>query len=155
MPILATRMSSESDLDVCTPPDVVEKANIATEKLLPEKSRERYNFAYSKFMNWRTNHNIKSFSENVMLAYFEELSATMKASSLWTIYSMLRTTINIYNNTNISTYCKLISFIKRKSDGYKPKKSKTLTPPQINNFLKNAPDSQYLFMKVNILFPFK
>jgi hypothetical protein len=143
-------MSSDSDeVILCTPPHITEKAKEATNNLLPKKSRERYDIVYKKFMEWRLKNNIKSFSENVLLAYFEELSSGMKPSSLWAIYSMLRTTINIkQNNTNIATYHKLISLLKRKSDGFKSKKSKTLTSKEINNFLEQAPDDKYLFMKV-------
>lgn len=37
---------------------------------------------------------------------------------------------------------------KRKSDGYKPKKSSTLTTAQINQFIKETADGKYLLSKV-------
>lgn len=141
-------MSSDSENEVLTPPNITQIAENASSSLLPVKSRERYELAYQKFMEWRLKNNIQSFSENVMLAYFQELSEKMKPSSLWAFYSMLRTTININNNVNIATYSKLIILLKRKSDGFKSKKSKVLTAKNINDFLENAPDSQYLLMKV-------
>ena len=52
------------------------------------------------------------------------------------------------HNVNIATYSKLIILLKRKSDGFRSKKSKVLTAKNINDFLENAPDSQYLFIKV-------
>ena len=72
----------------------------------------------------------------------------MKPSSLWAIYSMLKSTINInHNNINIATYPKLIGLLKRKSDGYQPKKSNILTSKQIKTFLEEAPN-KFLFEKV-------
>lgn len=141
-------MSSDSENEILTPPNITKAAEEASTSLLPVKSRERYETVYRKFMEWRLRNNIKSFSENVMLAYFQELSEKIKPSSLWAFYSMLRTTINMNHNVNIATYSKLIILLKRKSDGFRSKKSKVLTAKNINDFLENAPDSQYLFIKV-------
>ncbi|KAJ3665542.1 hypothetical protein Zmor_001033 [Zophobas morio] len=145
-------MSSDSDELMCTPPEIIEKAKTAIENLLPAKSRDRYETVYHKFMERKLKNKVNSLSENVMLVYFEELSTTMKPSSLWAIYSMLRATINIkHDKINIATYPKLIALLKRKADGFKSKKSKTLTSKNINDFLQNAPDTQYLFMKVVLI----
>jgi hypothetical protein len=142
---------SESDSPLeCTPPKITEAARNTSLNLLPEKSRERYKIAYKQFMDWRTVKNIKSsYSENVLLAYFGELCEKVKPNSLWVHYSMLRSSLIVYHNVNISEYLKLRAFLKRKSDGYKPKKSKTLTSEQINQFLLKAPDDKYLFTKVD------
>ena len=71
-------MSSDSDELMCTPPEIIEKAKTAIDNLLPRKSRERYEIVYQKFMEWKIKNKVNSLSENVMLAYFEELSTTMK-----------------------------------------------------------------------------
>lgn len=142
----------ENDEISSTPPNIIEMAEVATSNLLPTKSRERYETTYQKFMNWRLKNKLNSFSENVMLAYFQDLSSKMKPSSLWAFYSMLRSTINIKHNINIATYCKLIALLKRKSDGFKCKKSMVLTSKHINDFLEKAPDNEYLFMKVTYLY---
>lgn len=76
----------------------------------------------------------------------------MKPSSLWSIHSMLRSTINLnHENVNIAHYPKLIALLKRKSDGFKGKKSKILTPEEIKKFLEKAPNSIFLLMKVRII----
>ncbi|CAH0552504.1 unnamed protein product [Brassicogethes aeneus] len=137
---------------LCTPPEIVDSAKAATKNLLPVKSRERYEINYDKFMKWRTSNKIQSFSENVLLAYFEQLSITMKPSTLWATYSMLKSTISINHDINIASYSKLQALLKRKSDGFKSKKSKVLNSQQINTFLKNAPDRKYLLMKVILIF---
>lgn len=62
---------------------------------------------------------------------------------------MLKSTLNIKDNINIETYSKLIAFLKRKKDGYLPKKSKCLEIEDIEKFITSAPDEDYLLMKVN------
>lgn len=147
--IFSYKISSPSENELYhTPPDSMDTAKYASESLLPSKSRERYETTYQKFMDWRLENNTNSFSENVLLAYFQELSNQMKPTTLWSIYSMLRTTLNIYNNLNITAYAKLTDFLKSNSYGFKSRKSKILSSKQIDEFLKNAPDKEYLFMKV-------
>lgn len=144
-------MSSDSETENLTPPNISEIAEAAKNNLLPAKSEGRYKLTYNKFMEWRLKNAINSFSENVMIAYFEVLSNTMKPSSLWSFYSMLKATVNINHNVDIAKYSKLQALLKRKSDGFKSKKSKILTSQNIKDFLENAPDDKYLFMKVRLL----
>lgn len=83
------------------------------------------------------------------MAYFAELADKIKPSSLWTHYSMLRSTLSVHHCIDITSYMKLRALLKRKSDGYKPKKSKVLTSQEINQFLEVAPDDKFLFIKVS------
>ncbi|KAJ8912574.1 hypothetical protein NQ315_006646 [Exocentrus adspersus] len=53
----------------------------------------------------------------------------MKSSTLWSVYSMLRATLNIYNKVDIGTYLKLRAFLKLE-----------------------APDDTYLSTKVAMIF---
>lgn len=142
----------EKDDLMGTPPEITEAASLATENLLPTKSKSQYERQYKLFMDWRLETKTDSLSEIVLLAYFQNLSTKMKPSSLWAIYSMLRMTINLKNNVDISKYPKLCAFLKRTSNGYKPKKSSVLTPEQIQDFLLSAPDEIYLFTKVRSFF---
>lgn len=146
----SNKMYSDSD-DEMSPPNVTNLAKSEVNKLLPKKSRDRYENVYKKFMIWRQKHNISSFSENVLMAYFDELSNEMKPSSLWSIYSMLRSTLCLkQENINIAQYMNLIELLKCKSNGFRSKKSNILTAEEINNFLIKAPDSKYLLMKVHL-----
>ncbi|KAI4470655.1 serine-threonine protein kinase [Holotrichia oblita] len=115
-------IEQENEEFTATPPEIGEQAIRATVNLLPEKSRIQYEGAYNLFSKWCSEKQIKIYSENVLLAYFQQLSASMKPPSLWTIYLMLRSTLNLKNNVDITKYPKLCSFLKRTSDGYKPKK---------------------------------
>uniref|UniRef100_A0A6P7FIG9 Uncharacterized protein LOC114330684 n=1 Tax=Diabrotica virgifera virgifera TaxID=50390 RepID=A0A6P7FIG9_DIAVI len=138
-------MDSDSEIEN-TPPELREQANSLS--LLPSTSREKYETTYKQFMDWKKKYKTKSFSENIIMAYFEELSKSRKSSTLWSIYSMLKSTININHGINISTYAKLRTFLKRKSDGYIAKKAQTLTSEEINQFIREAPDDRYLLTKV-------
>lgn len=57
-----------------------------------------------------------------MLVYFSEKAKTFKCSTLWAQYSMVKSCMVIYDNIDISKYGKLVSFLKRNSDGYSGKK---------------------------------
>ncbi|XP_071562162.1 uncharacterized protein [Temnothorax nylanderi] len=146
-------ITSENDTDSpLTPAEIKQTAKNATENLIPQKSKQKYNKAYKQFMDWRAEKKIKSFSENILLAYLSELSHNHKPTTLWATYSMLKTTLNINNNININNYQKLVPFLKKQSRGFQPKKSKVLTPEEINEFLNKASDQQYLDTKVAMIF---
>ncbi|KAJ8914666.1 hypothetical protein NQ315_017363 [Exocentrus adspersus] len=83
-----------------TPPEIIEAAKEIEANLLPEKSQKIYKQTYKKFFDYCTQK--KSYSENVLLVYFGELSKKMKSSTLWSVYSMLRATLNIYNKVDIT-----------------------------------------------------
>jgi hypothetical protein len=69
-------INSDSCIDMeCTPSEVLEVAKNNSFNLLPPKSRDRYEFSYKQFMDWRIKKEIKSsFSENVLIG---ELSETV------------------------------------------------------------------------------
>lgn len=131
-----------------TPPELSIIAQNASENILPEKSKSRYISTYDEFIAWREEKKANSFSENVMLAYFSELSAKLKPSTLWSRFSMIKSMLKIRNNVDISEYPKLNAFLKRQSDGFTSKKSKILTSNEVERFLNEAPDDRYLATKV-------
>ncbi|XP_071569295.1 uncharacterized protein [Temnothorax nylanderi] len=142
---------SESDDVFGIPEKIAEAAKNVEQNLLPTKSKSRYETTYLTFMNWRKEKNINSFSENVLLAYISELSKKTKPSTLWSQYSMLKSTLIAKQNVNIHSYSKLTAFLKRKSNGFKSKKSKVFTSNEIQKFLNEAPDDQYLATKVALI----
>lgn len=130
--------------------DIEAAAEEAVNELLPSKSRKVYEKAYEDFIKWCRQKKIQdNTNENVFLAYFNEKSKTVRASTLWAHYSMIKSIIMVKSNINISEYQKLKAFLKRKNDGYKPKKSKVLTDEQVNQFLIEAPDNNFLMTKVS------
>lgn len=143
-------MESDSDA-ICTPEEIIDQANVATQGLLPAKSKEIYIKEYDNFMEWRNKNRVNSFTERVMLAFFEDKSKSFKPSTLWSTYSKLKATLLINNSVDIGKYSKLIAYLKQKSVGYKPKKSQTFSRDEINKFLMEAPDNKNLMFKVNYL----
>lgn len=119
------------------------------EHQLPEKTDYRYEKTYATFVKWQKETNeTTSFDENTLLAYLNELSKTLKCSSLWCMYSMLKRTIYRHHNVDISLYSRLSAFLKEKSMGYESKKCKVFSADEIQRFLTEAPDEDYLAMKV-------
>ena len=91
-------------------------------------------------------------TENVLLAYFSDRSKSMKPTTLWSEYSMVRACLTVKENVGIKKHPKLLAFLKRNSAGFRSKKSKTLNRTLILEFLKEAPDSLYLMKKVVTIF---
>lgn len=143
-------MDENEESLTCTPPEIVQLAAATTSTLIPETSKSIYNKVYATFNEWRLRNNTNSFSENVLLAYFAELSAKYKPSSLWSFYSIIKSMLRINNDVDLEKYCKLRAFLKRKSEGFQAKKSSTLTPEQIRKFIDEAPDQFFLLHKVNL-----
>lgn len=80
-----------------------------------------------------------------LLVYFQNSQSN---KSLWSTYSMLKSCLIIYDNTDISKYAKLIAYLKQITKQYQPKKSAVLTEEQITKFIVEAPSSLFLLMKV-------
>lgn len=142
---------SGSETDSDCPMDIEAAAEAAINGLLPEKSKALYEAAYKKFEDWRLKNRVKTTDEKCLLAYFSQELKDKRPSTKWSQYSMLRTTLNVKMGIDISGFMNLKSFLKRKSDGYRPKKSKIFTKEQIFKFLKEAEDSIHLATKVNLM----
>ena len=96
------------------PPEIVQAAKEVTLNLLPDKSKRLYVSAYDNFKSWRSIKKTTLFVEDVFLAYFKDISKTISPPTLWTRFSMLKTTIRTFDKIDISTYHQLIAYIKKK-----------------------------------------
>lgn len=67
---------------------------------------------------------------------------------MWSIFSMLKATLKVKNSVDISTYHKLIAFVKQRSKGYKAKKSGIFEKSHFIKFILEPPDSKFLMIKV-------
>lgn len=143
-------MSEESDI-MCTPPELRLEAEKMSDELLPQKSKAVYLKSYSMLKAWCQTKEVEKISENVLLVYFQEQAKNKKASSLWATYSMLKSTISLKENIDISKYFKLVAFLKRQNTNYRAKKSLVFTKMEIERFVKVAPDEIFLSAKVCIL----
>lgn len=134
-----------------TSPEAKELAMTTANDLLPKQSRENYEKQYFEFQTWCSDKRVKlnKISENVMLAYFKLLSEKYKSSTLWSIYSKLKSTIQLHHDVDLSKFVKLKLLLKQKNVGYKAKKSKIFSKEELTKFFAEAPDKQYLLIKVN------
>lgn len=133
------------------PEGILKKSAAAMNQLVPEKSSKRYDDAYNKFMGWRKEQNTESFVEDVFLAYFEDGATRYAPSTLWCMYSMLKSKLIANHNIDISRYSRLIAFVKIKNVGFQQKQASVFTPEEIKTFLLHAPDSDFLAVKVTML----
>ncbi|CAD6203296.1 GSCOCG00009745001-RA-CDS, partial [Cotesia congregata] len=108
-----------------------EAAKQISNNLLPEKSKVQYNMCYQEFLFWQRKKKTDSFNENVLLVYFHELLKTLKPPTMWSRWSMLRTTINLRNGIDINNYHNLKVFIKNCAKGCHSKKARVLTLSQV------------------------
>lgn len=150
--IVAVHSVSESESEMEENLMSLETMEESSNSLIPAKSAKVYEKNYSQFMEWRAKNKIITFSENDLLSYFSDLSKTLKSTTLWKYYSILKSTLSIRHKVDLSKYSKLHSLLKRISKGYKPKKSKTFSTSEIRKFIAEAPDSKYLLAKVLINF---
>lgn len=143
-----------SDIPDIIPEEVLQAANAAVQSLIPEKSKIRYQRDFEQFEKWCADKSVNSFSETVLLAFFGEKSKTVKSSTLWSLYSKIKSILAVNHAVDISKYYKLIAFLKKQNIGYRPKKSNTFLRSDIEKFVKEAPDDKFLLMKVknNFLF---
>ncbi|KAK4881864.1 hypothetical protein RN001_005183 [Aquatica leii] len=122
----------------CTLPELLEIANNAIQKLLPTKSKPKYEKEYKKFFTWCDDNNVNDLTENI-------------SSTMWSSYSMLRTCLSIYKNNDISKYLKITAYLKRQSENYHPKKSTILQSEDIIKFISDTDDYTFLAMKVILI----
>lgn len=130
------------------PQDILDTARSALHSSLCNKSNRIYHKTYEEYLSWMQKMKTNSFSEVVLVAYFKTCSDTILPSTLWARYSMLKSMIKSEKNIDISTYGNLRSFLKNMNCGFKPKKSKVFTPEEMQSYLQDAPDEQYLDVKV-------
>lgn len=133
------------------PQEILQAAEEASLNLLPAKSKVAYNKEFGDFNQWIEKKGVSVITEDVLLAYFFTASKRLAASSLWTKYSMLKTTLKVHRNIDIANYGKLISFLKSKFRIHRPKKAKILEQEHIKQFLQEAPEDKYLMMKVGLI----
>ncbi|KAJ8921370.1 hypothetical protein NQ315_002986 [Exocentrus adspersus] len=113
----------------------------------------RYEKKMVEFDNWRKKRGLGegAITEEVLLAYFFNVEKHFAASSMWTKYSMLKSMLKVHKGIDISKYGKLTSYLKVGSRKYKTKKAKILERNQIEEFLKKAPNVEYLQVKVELI----
>lgn len=126
--------------------EAADENELSTE--IPRKTKEKYLKAYDKFKTWCCTNKVNKINEKVLVTYFTTELNEFKASSTWSIYSMLKSTLNVNDNVEISTFHNLKALLKRKNDGYNAKQSYKLKKEDVYRFIREANNSQFLVVKV-------
>lgn len=144
--------SDESTDEECVLRDFDKEAHeIINSDTLPKKSSDRYLQVYESYHAWLSDNekNLSSSHENNLIIYFKYLKEKCKPPTLWSIWSMLKKTLNAKDEVDISRFLNLKAMLKTNSKGYKPKKSLVLEWDEISKFIKEANDLDNLAMKVS------
>ncbi|KAJ8918170.1 hypothetical protein NQ315_014036 [Exocentrus adspersus] len=120
------------------PEAILKEAASVASSLLPEKSSSRYE--------------PNGVTEDVLLAYMNQLWARFSPNSLWTKWSMLKSCLEIKESVQIRRFQKVIAFLKRKNKRYIPRKAKVLSKEQVERFRLDAPDDLWLLAKIVTIF---
>ncbi|KAJ6646733.1 hypothetical protein Bhyg_01947 [Pseudolycoriella hygida] len=119
---------------------------------LPPASKDKYIKVYDDFQKWNQLNGNGPITEKLLLKYFEEHAEKSTASTLLVLHSMLKATLRVNDNIDISSYSELFHFLKMKKSDYKPCSSKLFTDDEIEKFLSEAPDQAWLDVKVVCIF---
>lgn len=135
---------SDEDRSTATESDI-QKSRLTTTEL---QSRQKYQVAYKRFTDWCVEKKIGLPTESDCLAFFIERGNCVKPNSLWTEYSMINAFLVPERGVDLKQFSSLTEFMKGRALGYKCKTSKVFTKEQIMKFVRDAPDLDYLMMKV-------
>lgn len=141
--------SDDEDMEFDTPLAQMKGDSMQLGSGVPVKPNPKYNRLYEDFQKWNKKKGATPVTESVLLKYFSELAEKSKPTTLWVYHTMLKSTLRINDNLDISSYTTLISFLKEKSAGYKPFKATVFTEEDIEKFINEAPDDRWLDVKVN------
>ncbi|XP_061726264.1 uncharacterized protein LOC133531880 isoform X3 [Cydia pomonella] len=136
-----------SDDSDCEPLSV----NTTKTDIYPVKSKDRYIYAYENFLTWRKDKDTDSLNEDIILSYFEEMSAKYKPSTLWAMYSMLKCGLKRNHDICMENYRRVVALLRNLNKGYVCKKLKALSIENIEKFIDEAPDDKYLATKVALI----
>ncbi|XP_074100628.1 uncharacterized protein LOC141528467 [Cotesia typhae] len=121
---------------------------------LPKKSADKYLSNHETYKKWLIEHraSLSNSDESNLIVYFKGLSEKLKPSTIWSTWSMLKKTLNNYDNIDIGRFQKLKSLVKNNCKGYRPKKSLVLKSDDVTKFLNDASDITHLDQKVILIF---
>jgi integrase len=124
-----------------TPPEVKLSAIKAIGGLVPQKTQAQYLAAYQRFQLWLDGKGTTKISENTLLAYFQELLAVKKPTTLWSEYSFLKKMIRVNHSIDIGQFLSVSDLLKQKTKTHSKKKAATFTSEEIDKYLSKAPDT--------------
>lgn len=129
---------------------ILQVARNVTSNAVPKKSKDKYDLQYDRFNSWKKENKVLATNEDVLLAYFMEISQKYAPSSLWAFHSMLKMKILNQENIQIDQYYRLENYMRGNAKGFKSKKGKFFEPRDVEKFLNEADDTIHLLNKVRL-----
>ena len=145
-------MSEDEDMEYRPDESEDEDSSLSLPQALPSASQGRYRLVYDNFQKWNMVLGATPVSETILMKYFMELAEKNKPTTLFGTYSMLKATLRINDNIDISSYSALLKFLKQQNVGYTPVKSQLFTIEEIEKFINEAFDEDWLHYKVGASF---
>ncbi|CAB0029777.1 unnamed protein product, partial [Trichogramma brassicae] len=90
-------------------------------------------------------------SKKILISIAWALKEKLKPSTLWSIWSMLKKTLNARDGIDISQFLNLKATLKNNSKGYQPKKSEIFAWDQVYKFINEADNDKHLADKGSCL----
>ncbi|KAJ8685968.1 hypothetical protein QAD02_021761 [Eretmocerus hayati] len=143
-------IGGDETMDVDVMDFILEQARKIRLESLPLRSKKLYTQRYNKYKKWCVDNKIPTYiNEDVMLMYMDYLFTKEKfiSSTLWAVYSMIKSCINAYDSVDISNYSAVRRYIKNKHRGHKPKKAKTFSIENVHTFISTAKEPEHLLTK--------
>ena len=84
--------------------DIIDVAANVAAYLLPEKSSARYEHEYAEFKKWQQEKNAIGVTEDVVLAYINNLSDQFIPNSLWSKWSMIKSCLEVRENIYVRRF---------------------------------------------------
>jgi integrase len=138
----------------CTPPELRQIANETAGVLVHDVPKHRYDKTYRRFKSWCETKNVaKGFaSENVILGFLREMSATYAASTLWSMFSMLKKTLRSYDRLDLGDMPTAMDFLKKLDKERTKKKSAVFSRSDIERYMREAPEPECMVIKLVVQF---
>ncbi|KAG4070340.1 hypothetical protein HA402_006482 [Bradysia odoriphaga] len=106
---------------------------------------------YDEFMSWRKSWKINSFTEDVFMQFFREAAESLTPKALSTLFSTLKTEMRSKHKVHFGQFFVLFAFLRQKGVVLTSHRtnglSKGFSDEEINKFLTEASDTEYLAMK--------
>lgn len=103
------------------PPAVPQSTAEAEADLIPNKSIDKYEAVYTKYVNWATANNVDDtelFSETALMAYFRELSMSTAPNSMFFYYSMIKSLASVRDHIDLFQHRRLLAYLRKKEESH-------------------------------------
>jgi integrase len=124
-----------------------------SEKIILDLQSESTKRSYSRFVKeFEDYRQARPLSESLLLTFLTEQSATKAATTLWTMFSLIRKYMLLECSYDLGTSPRITDFLKTLSRRHKKKKAPSFTRENLYQYLRTAPsEGRQLVCKLVLL----